>query len=824
MQPKLPESGDPSAGNGDTLGKSAAHPTKAQLPARIPDRPELKALWADAKRTWTLIIAILGLLTLALGLKAWDEHQAAERAFLSRLDAEAKMLAERVSARADAADVALRLVGQNELSKSQAASIARGLDALVSLRDAAQSPAGSRLGDAAAAARTLPEGESGLVLTIHGDLVAVSALPERPVLIALSPIMSIFSKPENARLTLRSPDATFSFGGAHLSSAAALAPHEGAAIQSGKDVLRSGTACAPIGESAVSVCMTIARPLFAAGDIARLAIFFLLLLAPALALFGLTRRLSKREAEALEQAAHNTESDRILGLVMRGAQAGYWEWSHTTNTIFFSDGASEFLGLGRTGLVSLDDLLARAPVESHERIREAFNKARTIGWIQLSFQVAASGGRWIEMRGSLSDDPSTGEPVFGGIMLDVTERKQAEDRVRAAERRLRDAIEGFAGPFALWDARKRLLFWNRAFALDFGLQDTLRAGMGHDTMQIARAGAVLVERQSKEDSRTTLIALRNGRWLKMVERPTPDGGLLTVGVDVTENIRNEEELKKQQEKMKRTALDLQRSEGKASELSRKYSEEKAKAEHAAFTKSAFLANMSHELRTPLNAIIGFSEIMMNELAGPLGHASYKEYSRDILTSGQHLLDMINDILDMAKIEAGKMTITTQAIDPSDPVDAALRMIRRKAEEKEIDLVLDTGQNLPDIDADHRAIRQMVLNLVSNAIKFTDRGGRITVRVEQRGPEIYFGVTDTGIGIPAEDISRLGQPFEQVSKTKDRNTDGTGLGLALTKSFAEMHGGRLTLSSIYGEGTTVAFYLPIGGPGSLGQQVVSRDVA
>jgi len=817
---KLPRSGDPSAGDGDILGKNAAHPTNAQ----IPERPEIKALWADTKRTWTLILAILGLLTLALGLKAWDEHQTSERAFLSRLESEAQMLAARVEARTDAAEVVLRLVGQNDLSKSQAAGFADGIDALVSLRDAAQSPSGSRLGDAAAAALTLPEGESGLVLTMHGDLVVVSALREQPVLVALSPVTATFDTPGDARLTLRSRDATFSFGGAHLSAAAAIAPVSGAAIQSGPDVLRAATACAPVSGSGISICMTIARPLITASSIAQLAIFFMLLLAPALALFGLTRRLSKRETEALEQAAHNNESDRILGLVMRGAQAGYWEWSHTTNTIFFSDGASEFLGLGRTGLVSLEDLLARAPVETHERIREAFNKARTIGWIQLSFPVSVPGGRWIEMRGSLSDDPNTGEPVFGGIMLDVTDRKQAEDRVRAAERRLRDAIEGFAGPFALWDSRKRLLFWNRAFALDFGLQDTLRAGMGHDTMQIARAGAVLVERQSTEDHRTTLIALRNGRWLKMVERPTPDGGLLTVGVDVSENIRNEEELKKQQEKMRRTALDLQRAEGKANELSRKYSEEKAKAEHAAFTKSAFLANMSHELRTPLNAIIGFSEIMMNELAGPLGHASYKEYSRDILTSGQHLLDMIHDILDMAKIEAGKMTITTQAIDPSDPVDAALRMIRRKAEEKEIDLVLDTAQNLPDIDADHRAIRQMVLNLVSNAIKFTDRGGKITVRVEQRGPEIYFGVTDTGIGIPAEDLPRLGQPFEQVSKTKDRNTDGTGLGLALTKSFAEMHGGRLTLSSIYGEGTTVAFCLPIGGPGSLVQQGASRDVA
>ena len=171
-----------------------------------------------------------------------------------------------------------------------------------------------------------------------------------------------------------------------------------------------------------------------------------------------------------------------------------------------------------------------------------------------------------------------------------------------------------------------------------------------------------------------------------------------------------------------------------------------------------------------------------------------------------------------------MTIDPQPIDPVDPVDAAVRMIRRKAEDKEIEVTLDTQPHLPEIDADHRAIRQMVLNLVSNAIKFTDAGGKITVTVEQRGPEIYVGVTDTGIGIPAEDLPRLATPFEQVSGTKDRNYEGTGLGLALTKSFAEMHGGRMILSSIEGEGTTVAFTLPISGARELVDESNARDVA
>ena len=305
-----------------------------------------------------------------------------------------------------------------------------------------------------------------------------------------------------------------------------------------------------------------------------------------------------------------------------------------------------------------------------------------------------------------------------------------------------------------------------------------------------------------------MIQVNTGRWYKFVERATPEGGKITVGVDVTETTVSSSQVDRQRTKLKRLVAELQRSEGQAAGLAQKYAEEKDRAERAASSKSAFLANMSHELRTPLNAINGFSEILTSELYGPLGDARYKEYANDILMSGQHLLDMINDILDMAKIEAGKMSVDLQPIDPIDPVDAAIRMMRRRAEDEGIRLLFDPEDGLPEIEGDHRAIRQMMLNLISNAIKFTDKGGRVAVTIRKRENMLRFAVTDTGIGIAEEDLPRLGQPFEQVGDTSNRGYEGTGLGLSLTKSFAEMHGGKMSIASQPGRGTMVAFYLPI----------------
>jgi two-component system cell cycle sensor histidine kinase PleC len=258
---------------------------------------------------------------------------------------------------------------------------------------------------------------------------------------------------------------------------------------------------------------------------------------------------------------------------------------------------------------------------------------------------------------------------------------------------------------------------------------------------------------------------------------------------------------------------LKESQSKLTELAHKYQEEKMRAESANTAKSGFLANMSHELRTPLNAINGFSEIMVHEMFGPLGDRRYKEYAQDILGSGQHLLALINDILDMSKIEAGKMSLSLDWLQIDDVVSDVARLMRNRADAANLVLATSVPPGLPEIEADYRAVKQILLNLISNAVKFTPAGGRIDVKVWSLGEEtpdhrLQIQVCDTGIGISQDDIGRLAKPFEQIETQHAKAQAGSGLGLALTKALVEMHGGVFELESEPGLGTTVSFTLPV----------------
>ena len=521
------------------------------------------------------------------------------------------------------------------------------------------------------------------------------------------------------------------------------------------------------------------------------------------AMLLMLRHNQRRARDAEEEVVRVEERYR---LAVNGAQAGIFEWSQSSDVISVSEQLTAILNLSKPE-VTVGQLAAMALTEERAKIVQCFEAARETGALDVSFCVPTGHAfTWIEMRGLAFKNPGDQAPSIVGSALDVTARREAEQRASALQRRLREAIDGFNGPFALWDQRRRLVMWNRSYQQLFNLDaSTLRQGISYDTLAMACAARIRRERPDPHDPHIREVQLASGQWLQIQERRTAEGGLLTIGLDITTIKKQEEALTENEATLKAAVAKLERSEGRNKELARSFEEQKRRAEDASQAKSAFLANMSHELRTPLNAVIGFSEIMSHGLYGPLGDPRYQQYSKDILVSGQLLLDLINDILDMAKIEAGKFNLAPRPLDPLDAIEQAVRLVRRRAEDKGLQLLVDASE-LPEIEADHRAVKQMLLNLLSNAVKFPAKGG---IMVEARASEtmLTLRVIDTGRGIPKDHMPRLARAFEQVDTEHSRDHAGTGLGLALTKSLAEMHGGRLEIESQEGKGTVVTILLP-----------------
>ena len=267
---------------------------------------------------------------------------------------------------------------------------------------------------------------------------------------------------------------------------------------------------------------------------------------------------------------------------------------------------------------------------------------------------------------------------------------------------------------------------------------------------------------------------------RAVDRADPARGVIWIVEDVTERRRANEEL--------RAA--------------------KVAAEHASVMKSRFLATMSHELRTPLTSILGFSEIIRDQLFGPVGVADYAEYAADICASGRHLLELINDVLDLSKIEAGKFELDIAAFDPHFLLAACVRQARGRAANRDLQVSLEVTPTLTLMWADERAVRQVMLNLLSNAVKFTPDGGRIDIRVREEGEAVRIEVADSGVGIAADKIDRVLEPFEQADNRYNRSAGGTGLGLALVNALVRLHGGSVRIESKLDAGTTVIVSLPL----------------
>ncbi len=535
-------------------------------------------------------------------------------------------------------------------------------------------------------------------------------------------------------------------------------------------------------------------------------------LAIGVVVIGLVLLMQRRLARASREWA---ASERRFRVAVEGARCGVWEWDLEKDEVNLSDYMAVLLGFETAGPVPADAVRERIHPRYREAVDHALRQAATFGDFEVTFPVADEHGRarWIDARGQSRG--ARGEAGFSsilGVALDITEARRAKAQAQAAESRLRDGIESVSDAFVLFDKQNRLILWNQAFQDAFGFTaGVVRRGALKDDLNRIAALAIKGDHPAPGGrAGAREVELHDGRWLQVSERFTSEGGSVVTAADITAIKRQEAERKKAADDLQATVDQLETSQEKLSQLARKYETAMTRAEAANLAKSEFLANMSHELRTPLNAINGFSEIMEAEMFGPLGDARYKGYATDILKSGQHLLSLINDILDMAKIEAGKLTLHYEKVALKEICEDAIRLMRGKIQECGLTLHLD-APDLPEIDADHRGLKQVLLNLISNAVKFTPEGGDITVALRREGSRVRIAVTDTGIGIAPEDLARLARPFEQVEGQHSKTTQGTGLGLALTKSLIELHHGEMVIDSEPGRGTTVSFALPIERP-------------
>ena len=428
------------------------------------------------------------------------------------------------------------------------------------------------------------------------------------------------------------------------------------------------------------------------------------------------------------------------------------------------------------------------------------------------YERSRSNGRVVEIH--RTPLPSGG---FVTAYVDVTEARRREAEIAAAHALLKrqtemlsTLIENLNVGVSLVDAQGRLVALNSAY-LDlfgvprgmFGVGDTYEACIrymiehgdhevaeGEDAESVVRrvvANAMRPVPQKFERKRA------NGRTVEIRRAPLPGGGFVTTYIDETDARRREADLTRIRAELEAKAVELAAT---------------ARKLHGAnAAKSMFLANMSHELRTPLNAILGFSEIMRDAMLGPLDQR-YRGYAKDIHLSGAYLLRLINDILDTSKIDAGQMHLEQERIDLAELIGECERLVLERARTASVSLVCAIGRGFPPIAGDRLRLKQALLNLLVNAVKFTPAGGSVRVSASAARPHgIGIAIADTGIGMEPASIARALEPFQQLDNRLARRYEGTGLGLPLAKSLIELHGGKLTIESAAGKGTTARIWLP-----------------
>ena len=513
--------------------------------------------------------------------------------------------------------------------------------------------------------------------------------------------------------------------------------------------------------------------------------------------------------------------ERVDTALVRG-RCGLWDWDMVRGRMYWSRSMYEMLGYEHSETMLSFGAVAEIIHPEDGDLFDIANRivSRDIDQLDQIFRMRHAEGHWVWIRAKAQvNDPDASEIHLVGIAIDITEQRTLAQRSETADLRLRTAIESISESFVLWDSSHRLVMCNSKYQQDNGLNDqditpgTPRSAIERRMTPYAHERR-LANQNGLPGGATFERQLADGRWLQVNELRTRDGGLVSVGADITQIKQHQEKLVDSERRLMATIHDLslaRKAEGERTaelvELNRKYMKETERAEAASRAKSEFLANMSHELRTPLNAIIGFSEMMQQAFFGPLGSDKYEEYVKDIHGSGSYLLGVINDILDMAKIEAGQFSIEREGIDLAPLINETVRVVSLQAAEKSITLDTQVSDAMV-LYADRRAIKQIVINLLSNAVKFTGHGGRITLRARKVAGAVMLSIEDTGCGIPKDALRKLGRPFEQVQNQFSKNHTGSGLGLAISRSLAELHGGALKIRSNEGVGTIVSVRMPV----------------
>jgi two-component system cell cycle sensor histidine kinase PleC len=544
------------------------------------------------------------------------------------------------------------------------------------------------------------------------------------------------------------------------------------------------------------------------------------LLVAAACLYAIDARGKRRRVR--EERARRARVD----LALNRGRCGLWTWDLESGRIHWSASMFDLLELDeRPGHWTMADLqpLVHPDDQSLETIARRAAERRG-ECVDIEFRMRAGDGRWVWLRkrADIVEDEETGVASLVGIAFDVTERKREAELSTTADQRLRDAIEAISEAFVLWDSGNQLVLCNskyqslRDLTGEVGRPDARRDPLGRPTKTPVFASEALDatgDGALAGRSRTYEARLADGRWLQVNERRTRDGGYVSVGADITALKEHEQQLVNSERLLLATVAQLKQSRRSLEEqaqqladLAERYHEQKSRAEAANRAKAEFLANMSHELRTPLNAIIGFSQLMGSQTFGPLGSQKYRDYCAHILAGGEYLLHVVGDVLDMARLEAGRERLSFARFRAEQAVSRAVLDIAPTAREKRIAVTIEVSSEVT-VEADPLAVERILTTLMRNAVKFAPEGGEVTIGALTLAELVHFTVVDNGPGIAAEDVARLGRPFEQGDVVMANGMRGSGLGLAIANSLVELHGGTLRLQSRVGEGAVAVVTLP-----------------